>query len=211
MAVTFALTLETLAQGVAFLCARDPHLARIYQQFGLPPLWAREPGFATLTHIILEQQVSLASAKAAFMRLQEACEGSVTPEALLRFDDLELKQIGFSRQKAAYARLLAHSLLDGSFSLERISMLEDADAYDALLRIKGVGPWTANIYLLMALLRPDAWPPGDLALEVAWQKITGLEKRPSKEEMSAIAGRWQPWRAVAARLLWHDYLSRKLP
>ncbi len=200
------LTLEALAAACAFLSARDPALARIYKNLGAPPLWAREPGFPTLVYIILEQQVSLASARAAYVKLQ-AASGVITPESFLRFDDAELKQIGFSRQKAGYCRGLAQSILNGETDLERIAGLEDESARAALLRIKGVGPWTANIYLLMALLRPDTWPAGDLALEVAWQRLTRLESRPTKEQLAEIAARWSPWRAAAARLLWRYYLD----
>ncbi len=201
-----ALSADQIPAACEFLSDGDPHLSRIYTQLGAPPLWEREPGFATLVYIILEQQVSLASARAAFTRLQEA-SGSIRPERFLEFDDAELKAIGFSRQKAGYCRGLAHSILNGETDLGRISTLEDDAAYAALLSIKGVGPWTASIYLLMALLRPNVWPPGDLALEIAYQRLTGRATRPNKLEMAAIAESWHPWRAVAARLLWHYYLS----
>jgi len=200
------LSLETLAKSCAILAARDPDLARIHAKLGTPPLWEREPGFPTLVYIILEQQVSLASAKAAFTKLQ-AASGIITPESFLRFDDVELKQIGFSRQKAGYCRGLAESILSGEIDLEQISKLEDESARTALVQIKGIGPWTANIYLLMVLLRPDIWPAGDLALAVAYQKLEGLERRPTTEELTEIAVNWSPWRAAAARLLWHYYLS----
>jgi DNA-3-methyladenine glycosylase II len=200
------LTNESLTAGCAWLAAHDPDLARIYRNLGAPPLWEREPGFATLVHIILEQQVSLASARAALVKLQ-AASGVITPESFLRFADAELKQIGFSRQKAGYCRGLAQSILSGETDLERIAGLADESARTALLHIKGVGPWTANIYLLMVLLRPDIWPAGDLALEVAWQRLTKLERHPTKEQLAEIAARWRPWRAAAARLLWHYYLS----
>ena len=197
---------ETLTQGVKFLCASDPGLARIHANLGLPPLWAREPGFPTLVHIILEQQVSLASAKAAFVKLQQAA-GTVTPETFFRYNDDELKGFGFSRQKTAYCRGLAQSILNNELNLDELAFMEDASAYATLVNLKGVGPWTANIYLLMALLRPDIWPSGDLALAVAYQKLIRLDSRPTTEQLTEIAARWQPWRAVAARLLWHYYLS----
>jgi DNA-3-methyladenine glycosylase II len=200
------LTSQTLAEGIDFLCARDPDLARIQARLGPPPLWEREPGFPTLVHIILEQQVSLASARAAFVKLQEA-SGNITPASFLRFDDAELKQIGFSRQKAGYCRGLAQSILNGETDLERIAGLKDESAQTALIQIKGIGPWTANIYLLMVLLRPDIWPAGDLALAVAYQKLKRLATRPTTEQLAEIAARWSPWRAVATRLLWHYYLS----
>ena len=200
------LTPTRLAEACAQLSARDPHLRRIQQKLGTPPLWERDPGFPTLVHIILEQQVSLASARAAFNKLQAAA-GSLTPETFLRFDDAQLKEIGFSRQKAGYCRGLAQSLRDGEIRLDELASLEDESARAALLKVKGIGPWSANIYLLLALLRPDIWPSGDLALEVAWQKLQHLERRPSSAELAEIAAQWSPWRAAAARLLWHYYLS----
>jgi DNA-3-methyladenine glycosylase II len=157
-------------------------------------------------HIILEQQVSLASAKAAFVKLEKA-SGVIAPETFLRFDDAQLKTIGFSRQKAAYCRGLARAILNGELDLDTLSTLDDESVRAALLRIKGIGPWTADIYLLMVLLRPDIWPGGDLALAVAYQKLRALPTRPSVAELAAIAETWRPWRAVAARLLWHFYLN----
>jgi len=196
----------TLLQAVQVLAARDGHLAGIVARFGPPPLWAREPGFATLVHIILEQQVSLASARAAYQKLVEAT-GSVTPARLLELSDAELKSVGFSRQKTAYARSLAAALLDARLDLSQLSDLDDHQVRAQLMSIKGIGPWTADIYLLMALGRPDIWPSGDLALAVAVQRVKGLETRPSSAELLEISLEWQPWRAVAARMLWHFYLS----
>ena len=202
------LTDDILVQGVNYLSAVDPDLARIHSNLGLPPLWAREPGFPTLVHIILEQQVSLASAKAAFVKLQQAA-GAVTPETFLSYNDEELKRFGFSRQKTAYCRGLAQSILNNELDLERLALLDDASARSTLIKVKGIGPWTADIYLLMVLLRPDSWPSGDLALAVAVQELKGLGSRPGPEELEHIASPWQPWRAVAARLLWHSYLSTR--
>ncbi len=200
------LTQKTLHKGVAELAERDSDLAKIVKTHGLPPLWAREPGFATLVHIILEQQVSLASAKAAFNRLQEAVLFSLSPNNFLTLDDAKLRTIGFSRQKMTYCQHLAQAILRG-FNLALLPHLDDVTVRSELLKIKGIGPWTADIYLLMALRRPDIWPRGDLALTVAVQRLKGLARRPSQEEMISLARRWRPLRAIAARLLWHDYLS----
>ncbi|MFN8001802.1 MAG: DNA-3-methyladenine glycosylase 2 family protein [Acidobacteriota bacterium] len=187
------------------LAARDADLARVVQQFGAPPLWARQPGFATLVHIILEQQVSLASAKAAFNRLGEAIK--ITPTAFLTLDDEQLKTIGFSRQKTRYCRLLAEAVLDGTLDLPRLPKLDDKQVRAALTSLTGIGDWTADIYLLMALRRADIWPKGDLALLVAAQRLKQLPSRPTHEEFLALGESWRPYRAVAARLLWHYYLS----
>lgn len=206
---------ETLTQGVVFLSRIDPDLARIAAQLGHPPMWGRQPGFPTLVHIILEQQVSLASARAAFMKLQAktlaAAPGAkgVNPETFLTLDDDELKRIGFSRQKAGYCRELARALLANEIDLEALAALDDPAARSALMKIKGIGPWTADIYLLMVLLRPDTWPVGDLAIAAAVQELKGLASRPAPAELEQIALPWRPWRAVAARLLWHYYLRER--
>lgn len=202
------LNLETLEQGVLFLCSIDPQLAGIYAEFGTPPLWERQPGFATLIYIILEQQVSLASARAAFQKLQQAIR-TVSPENFISLDDSTLKTIGFSRQKAHYCRGLAQAVLDREIELDELELLDDASVRSALLKIKGIGPWTTDIYLLMALLRPDIWPVGDLALATAVQNLKGFSTKLTPEEMEDIAQGWRPWRAVAARLLWHYYLESR--
>jgi DNA-3-methyladenine glycosylase II len=186
----------------------DADLAAIVDRFGPPPLWARPPGFATLTFIILEQQVSLASARAAFERLT-AATGELTPQAFLRLDDRELLAIGFSRQKTRYVRGLSAAILAGELDLEAVQRLDDDKARAALTDLTGVGPWTADIYLLLALGRPDVWPTGDLALVTAVQHVKRLADRPSGDELTTLAEPWRPWRSVAARLFWHDYLARR--
>jgi DNA-3-methyladenine glycosylase II len=202
------LTHETLAHGVRQLAKRDPHLAAIVKQYGHPPMWGRKPGFATLIHIILEQQVSLASARAAFNKLR-ATISPVTPRRFLALSDTELKTIGFSRQKTAYARYLANAILERRFNPRLLESLDDDSVRASLIELKGIGRWTSDIYLLMCLRRPNVWPAGDLALAVAAQHIKQLPTRPTPAELDALAEAWHPWRAVAARLLWHYYLSRK--
>jgi len=197
----------TLLKAVGELAKRDKDLAKIASTYGPPPLWEREQGFHTLIHIILEQQVSLASAKAAYDRLEETVD-PLEPKNFLRLTDEELKQIGFSRQKTRYGRELANAIIDGSLDLSGLDKLEDKDAKVQLMKVKGIGPWTADIYLLMALGRPNIWPEGDLALEVAIQRLKGWLRRPTPEEVRNMSDEWQPWRAVAARLLWHFYLTR---
>jgi len=189
------------------LARRDPALRAVLRIYGVPPLWAREPGFATLVHLILEQQVSLSSALAAFNNLKRACRGVVTPRRLMRFDDAELKAIGFSRQKAGYARELAQAVLERRFDPFALDQLSDDEVRKELVALKGIGPWTADVYLLMVLLRPDAWPHGDVALAAAAQEVYGLAQRPTFEALNAQAEAWRPHRATAARLLWHHYLS----
>jgi DNA-3-methyladenine glycosylase II len=202
------LTKESFDRSLLLLVRRDPDLARIVADWGPPPMWVRPPGFPTLLLIILEQQVSLASARAAFMRLR-ATIGRVTPRRLLTLDDATLKRIGFSRQKTAYARHLAGAIVARRFRPAALEGLSDAEARAALIQLKGIGPWSADIFLLMALRRPDVWPRDDLALAVAAQRVKRLVSRPTPDELDDLAAPWRPWRAVAARLLWHHYLSSR--
>lgn len=199
---------STLRQGVEIIVERDPDLAAILYRWGMPPLWAREPGFPALILIILEQQVSLASARAAFNRLL-AVATPLTPDRFLQLDDETLRTAGFSRQKMGYGRQLAQAIVSGEFDLAGLATLPDAAARAALVARKGIGLWTADVYLLMCLGRPDIWPVGDLGLLVAVQTVKGLARRPTAVEMVELAEPWRPWRAVAARLLWHHYLSER--
>ncbi|MFC2030467.1 DNA-3-methyladenine glycosylase family protein [Chloroflexota bacterium] len=203
-----ALTEEHLRLALDVLAERDPDLARITHDLGPPPMWARDPGYPTLIHIILEQQVSLASAKAAFDRLLAAVS-PLTPERFLELDDASLKSIGFSRQKTDYGRCLARALLDGRLDLGALGLLDDASVRSRLIQIKGIGCWTADIYLLMVLRRPDIWPRGDLALAKAVQSAKRLALCPTPDQLDAMAEAWQPWRSVAARTLWYHYLSNR--
>lgn len=196
------------ASAVKELSARDDDLASVVEIYGQPPLWVREPGFPTLVYIILEQQVSLASAKAAFDRLRAAVR-PLTPKGFLKLNDAELLRIGFSRQKTLYTRLLAESLARRHFDLRYLHDLPDDSAQKMLVAFKGIGRWTADIYLLSALRRPDIWPIGDLALATAVQEVKRLRKRPSPERLEALSEPWRPWRAVAARLFWHAYLCKR--
>ncbi len=197
----------TLGEGISFLCKRDSDLRNIVHRHGPPPMWARKSGFPTLVHIILEQQVSLASAKAAFVKLQHEL-GTITPEGFLRLNDRKLKQIGFSRQKAVYCRGLAEQIASGELNLRTIHAMHDVDARNHLTNIKGIGPWSADIYLLMTLKRPDIWPDGDLALVSAMRKVKRLRRKTiDKDHARKVAEQWSPWRSVAARILWHYYLS----
>jgi DNA-3-methyladenine glycosylase II len=200
------LTPDALSHGLRILSDRDSDLAQILKDLGPPPMWSREPGFPTLVHIILEQQVSLASAKAAYDRLL-ATASPLTPESFLNLGDATLKSIGFSRQKISYTRHLAGLIIAGQLDLASLSVTDDEAVRSELLKVKGVGNWTVDIYLLMALSRPDVWPSGDLALAVAVQNVKRLRTRPTQGELAVIGAEWKPWRSVAARILWHYYLS----
>ncbi|HEB30904.1 MAG TPA: DNA-3-methyladenine glycosylase 2 family protein [Spirochaetes bacterium] len=202
-----SLTDRTFLQGLRFLRNCDEKLAFVLDEHGPPPMWSREPGFPTMVHIILEQQVSLASARAAFTHLIETVT-PLTPTGFLALDDVTLKEVGFSRQKAAYCRQLSGAILNGEINFKELHNMDDSTARSELMKLKGVGSWTADIYLLMALKRPDIWPNGDLALAVAVQDLKILSSRPAPEKLHEISLQWSPWRAVAARILWHYYLNR---
>ena len=199
------LTERSLQQAARTLAANDPALGASVERFGPPPLWAREPSFATLVHLILEQQVSLASALAAFDRLKVAT-GDVMPATFLTLGDRTLREIGFSRQKAGYARDLAIALNDG-FDLAALDQMADDAVRRSLIGFRGIGRWTADVYLTMCLLRPDVWPHGDQALATGVMELLALPERPTFDELEALAERWHPFRAVAARIVWHHYLG----
>lgn len=197
-----------LSAAVQILIRRDPSLRKVVRLYGRPPLWDRRPGFQTLVRIILEQQVSLASGKAIFDRVRGAL-GGMTPARIARRGTKGLRRLGVTRQKSAYLVELSELLLAGRLKLASVSRLPDVQAREALLAVKGIGPWTADVYLLMALRRPDVWPTGDLALHVAMHRFLRLRARPSTDKASDIARRWRPWRSVAARILWHGYLEER--
>lgn len=197
----------SLARGARALAKSDEDLARVVRECGMPLMWEREPGFPALVLTILEQQVSLASARVAFERLL-ARAPALTPSAFLALDDATLRAAGFSRQKALYCKLAARSIDEGRLDLDALEGLDDNSARAALVALKGVGPWTAEIYLLRCLLRPDAWPSGDLALQIAAHEVKRLDARPTPAELDAVAEPWRPRRAVAARILWSHYLKR---
>lgn len=205
-----ALTQATLAAGVAALARRDPDFAALAARNGLPPMWARRPGFPTLVHIVLEQQVSIAAARTLFRRVREQL-GGMTPERVADRGIDGLFRLGLTRQKASYCHALAHAVLDGSLSLSRVARAEDAEGRATLLALRGIGPWSADIYYLMALRRPDVWPVGDLALAVALQEVKRLRRRPDAGRQHEMSEAWAPWRSVAARLLWHYYLTTRRP
>ncbi len=200
------LTLEALAEAAEALAARDRDLARIYRLHGVPPMWGRRPGFVTLLRIVLEQQVSLVSARSMFERLKANIQ-PFTAERFIEAGESYLRSLGVTRQKAHYCVQVARGFNDGR--LDKLSRMNDEDAHAALLGIKGVGPWTANIYLLMALRRADIWPDGDVALATAVSKLRKLNTRPSFIELAQIAENWRPYRSIAARMLWQYYLAER--
>lgn len=200
------LTRNTFVEAVAELARRDAGLRAVVERFGAPPVLRRRGGYATLVLLILEQQVSLGSARAAFQRLAAAA-GEVTPERVARLSDRRFREAGVSRQKTGYIRHLGQCVADGTLRVDRLGRMPDDDVRLRLTRVRGVGPWTADVYLLMCLMRPDVWPVGDVALQAAAREILDLPERPGAEELTAVGERWRPYRSVAARILWHHYLN----
>ena len=200
------LTRSSYTSGLKYLRRKDRDLARIIAKHGNPPMWVRRPGFPTLLWIILEQQVSLASARAAFNKLLNASK-PLSPSHFLTFNDSVLKRFGFSRQKTAYGRNVARAIISGELRLHKFGQMNTQAIREELMKIKGIGIWTADIYILMALRRQDVWPSGDLALAVGVQKLRRMRNRPSPMQLERMSLKWQPWRSVAARIVWHYYLN----
>jgi len=199
---------QSLAEAAVLLANRDRNFARILKTHGNPPLWRRPATFTTLVKIILEQQVSLKSADAMYRKLRAAIN-PFTPASLLDLGSDHLKSLGVTRQKTAYLLYLSSAIVDRTLNLRKLPSMSDADVKETLMQIKGLGSWSADVYLLMAMRRADVWPSGDLALAVAVKELHGLERRPTFEELERIAEKWRPHRAVAARMLWQYYLGRR--
>jgi DNA-3-methyladenine glycosylase II len=200
------LTKERLAEAAFCLADRDADLATILGRHGPPPMWGRKPGFPTLVRIILEQQVSLASARSVFKRLAASAD-PFTARRFIELGEPYFRSLGITRQKAAYCVHVARAIAEGQLDLAAVARMDDPDAGAALIRIKGIGPWTAEIYLLMALRRADVWPSGDLALLTSLGRLKRLHERPAPAKAARIAERWRPFRSVAARMLWQHYLA----
>jgi DNA-3-methyladenine glycosylase II len=179
----------------------------VVERLGGPPMFGRRPGFACLVRIILEQQVSLAAARTLFRRL-DSHVGGVTPATIAGLGREGLRAFGLTRQKSAYCHGLAERVLDGRLDLALVARSDDGTARAVLLDVPGIGPWTVDIYFLMALRRPDVWPQGDLALAIAMREVRGMRTLPDRRQQYRIAARWAPWRSVAARILWMHYLAR---
>lgn len=190
------------------LCTRDADLTQVINQYGYPPFWHRSNSFETIVHIILEQQVSLASALAALEKLRTYV-GQITPGAIAKLNDLEFKNVYFSRQKMSYVRQLADDIQTGRLNLVQLETLPDDAVRSQLIQHRGIGNWTIDIYLLMVLQRADIFPIGDLAVINAIKKLKKLPKATSKEAITLLFQKWQPYRSVATMILWHYYLSTR--
>ena len=206
--MTKPLTRAILHDALHQLAARERRFGDILDAYGPPPLWARKPGFATLVLLILEQQVSIASARATFARLQEAA-GETVPDALLAMSDAAMNAVGVSRQKIRYIRELSIACKEGRLDLKALNRAPDHEVERALIALPGIGPWTAQVYLAMALRRPDVFAAGDLALQIVVHERWRLRSRPNPERLLKIAEPWRPLRGAAMRLLWHAYLTER--
>ena len=199
---------ETFGLAARLLADEDEHLGRLVQRWGLPEFWHRRPGFQTLVLLILEQQVSLESGAAMYRRLA-ALVGEVTPETVAAAGEGPLRSIGVTRQKTGYLLELARLVMEGELDLEILETQPVDEARVTLLAIKGIGPWTADAYLLSASRRPDMWPVGDRALQVGAGETLGMTSIPDEAQLEILGEPWRPVRAVAARLIWHAYLSER--
>ncbi|HLJ63774.1 MAG TPA: DNA-3-methyladenine glycosylase 2 family protein [Stellaceae bacterium] len=185
----------------------DPDFAGIIKLAGPPLFVARPQGFRTLLHIILGQQISVAAAASMEAKLDARCR-PLTAGRFLKLSDADLKECGFSRQKMAYARHLAEAITARRFDPKTLRAQADEAVLAELIKLKGIGRWSAEIYLLFALERSDIWPADDLALQLGVQYLKGLDARPSAANLRAIAEPWRPWRTAAACLIWHFYRHR---
>ena len=198
----------TFAEGVELLCAEDEAFAAVIAEHGGPPFWHRPAGFPTLVWLILEQQVSLESGAEMYRRLHGLL-GQITPEAVTGAGDAGLRSIGITRQKASYLLDLANAIANGELDMDSLGRATPEEARATLLAQRGIGPWTADVYLLSALRFPDVFPLGDRALQVGTGEVLGMTGVPDLDELEMLSIPWRPLRAVAARIIWHSYLARR--
>ena len=204
MSLTVTLNEHTLTEGLQALGRMDSDVARALDEVGSPELRSREPGFEALLGAIVSQQISKAAAQTVWDRLVAAAD-PLGPETVLALDEDALRAAGLSRQKANYARGLAEAVVTGAIDLGGLAHLPDETVIEQLVALKGIGRWSAEIYLLFALGRPDAFPADDLALMIGAQRLKRLDDRPNRTALTEIAEAWRPWRGPAALLLWHYY------
>lgn len=196
------ITRETFKLAAEELSNRDPDVAMFYTAHGIPSLRSRPTGYGTLLKIICGQQVSTAAARAITSRLDKL-SNPFTPEIFLGLSKRQIRKIGLSRQKENYARGIAEAVMSGEFRFRKIAYLNDEEAIQELTKLKGIGRWTAEVYLLFALRRPDIWPVDDLGVVKGLMGLKGFSERPSRHELIEIGELYRPWRSVAARMMWH--------
>jgi DNA-3-methyladenine glycosylase II len=194
---------DEMRKGIRALRRKCPHMRLVHDHAGDPPLRQHTPGFEGLARIVVGQQLSLASAQAIWGRMQLALR-PMTPKAFLKLGDDQLRAIGLSMGKVKTLRAVSAAMV-GGLDLDQLSLAHETEVHEALTALPGIGPWSADIYLLFCLGRADAFAAGDLALQIAARAALGLKERPSRDELFDIAERWRPWRGVAAHLLWAYY------
>ena len=203
------MTKKVIAPALDALAKRDTDIARVIGEVGYPEPRNRDPGFETFVNIIIGQQVSVHAAAAIRGRLLAAAD-PLTPESMLALDDDALKAVGLSRRKMEYSRLLAQDVLEGRFDPDGLHKLDDDAIMEAIVARKGLGRWSAEVYMLFALGRTDVWPADDLAVIVAVQRLKGLDDRPNRKLMDELAEDWRPHRGMVALLMWHHYNNAAL-
>ncbi len=206
--ISIIATEADIKTGISFLVKQCPLIKDVHKQVGDPPLRIREAGFEGLARIIVGQQVSVASATAIWSKFSNTLEEISVHSCQLKTDD-ELRKCGISRPKVKTLRAVCEAISADELDFEQLSVLSYEEIHKILTRIKGIGPWTADVYAMFCLGHSDAWAPGDLALQYAVQEVLSLDERPDARQMPAHAERWRPWRGVAARLLWAYYNERK--
>ncbi|MFK7892688.1 MAG: DNA-3-methyladenine glycosylase [Granulosicoccus sp.] len=202
------LTPVTLQESLSYLSTKDELIKSLFADYGVPPLWERSQSFDTLVHIIVEQKVSMQSAHAVMQRVRNMCP-DMTPSRFLAIDQSALRLAGLSDRKFSYCRAVAEAMDTGKLRLASLDNMDDEQVIEALVSVRGIGKWSAGVYLMMAMRRPDAWPSGDRALVVSYAESTGSDSVPAYAEFDLLAERWRPCRGSVARLLWHAYLERR--
>ncbi|MER8828485.1 DNA-3-methyladenine glycosylase [Mesorhizobium sp. M0938] len=200
-------TLDDISQGLDALCLLDPRLERVRGMAGEVPLRLSEPGFRSLASIVVSQQVSRASADAIFGRLTKLVD-PLTPQAILAADEAIFREAGLSRPKQRGLIAVAQAVVDG-LDLDHLCLLDAAEAITAMTKVSGIGPWTAEVYLLFAAGHPDVFPARDVALQSAVGHALGIDPRPPEKKLIRLAESWSPWRGVASRLFWAYYRELK--
>ena len=206
--LNLALTSETYSRAVSVLCMQESSFASVVSKWGNPPFWTHSPGFPGIV-IDYFGATGFPGIGTGSVHQAGKCYRFIHPESFLSLDDDTLRAIGFSRQKASYVRGVARGIMAGEIDLEALESMDNDDARKYLMELRGIGAWTADTYLLFSLRRADVWPSGDLALSKAIQGLRFLAQTPGSEEVDGIARHWRPWRAVAARILWHHYLCER--
>ncbi len=200
---------EILKKHLGILRRRDKRLSHAIKTVGFPGPRTQTPGFGTLIRIIIDQQVSTAAGAAIWAKLQRACAGTVNPKRVVALGETGLRAVGCSGQKARYIMGVSAATVDSTLHFGKLHKAEDIAVRETLIAFNGIGEWTANIYLMFGMGRPDVWPAGDLALQIGVQMLHGLKKRPTPKELDKIAEQWKPYRSSAAVLIWHYYTTHR--